>query len=80
MTYQEIAERATKLPLQQRLALLELLTRSLRADLVPTQTASVTEKLAAIDRLAGALQTEAPAPTDQELKDDYITYLTQKYA
>ena len=46
---------------------------------MPTQAASITEKLAAIDRLAGALQTEAPAPADEELKEDYIAYLTQKY-
>jgi len=38
------------------------------------------EKLAAFHRLEGMLKTDGPLPTDEELKDDYINYLSEKYS
>ena len=38
------------------------------------------EKLAAFNRLQGMLKTDAPPPTDEELKEDYINYLAEKYS
>ena len=38
------------------------------------------ERLAAFHRLRGMLKTDGPAPTDQELKEDYISFLAEKYS
>lgn len=41
---------------------------------------SLEEKLAAFHRLQGMLKTDAPPLTDEELKEDYINYLAEKYS
>jgi hypothetical protein len=38
------------------------------------------EKIAAFYRLRGMLKTEGSPPTDEEVKDDYINYLAEKYS
>ena len=75
MTYQELAAEIVRLPVYERLSLLELVSRSLRDDLVPhTPTKSLTARLRGIARPAG------PAPADAEVEDDYTTYLERKYS
>ena len=51
-------------------------------DSAPCEQSEVSreEKIAAFHRLRGMLKTEGPPPTDEELKDDYIKYLAEKYS
>jgi hypothetical protein len=57
-----------QLPLVTRLALVEIIAESVR------------EELAAAPELKlGMLQPAGQLPTDDELKDDYINYLIEKY-
>ena len=90
MTYDELTLATTRLPRAQRLALIEALTRSLRRELAPTAAnEATTERLAAILRMAGPdsalhrlIGAGMPAqetPTEDELKEEYIDYLTRKY-
>ena len=75
MTYQELAAEIVRLPIHERLTLLELVSRSLREDL---SLRTPTKSLAA--RLRGIARPDGPAPTDAEIEDDYTTYLEQKYS
>lgn len=75
MTYQELVEEVKQLSRQEQLALLEVLTHTLLdgAPVAPRGTSSA-------ERLLGILKTDAPAPTDEEVKEMYVDYLSQKYA
>ena len=75
MTYQELAAEIVRLPIQERLILLELVSRSLREDLRPQPIA---KSLAS--RLRGIARPGGPAPADAEIEDDYTTFLEQKYS
>ena len=75
MTYQELAAEIVRLPVSERLALLELVTRSLREDLAPPPGA---RSLAA--RLRGIAKSDGPPPTETELREDYTSFLEQKYS
>lgn len=75
MTYQELAAEIVRLPIYERLRLLELVSRSLREDLNP-QTS--TRSLAA--RLRGIARPDGAAPTDTGLEEDYTAYLEEKYS
>lgn len=80
MIDQEIVERVTRLPALQRLELIELLTRSLRQELVEPVTTPTTDAVATVNRLFGILRTSDPAPTDEQLKAEYTDYLIKKYS
>lgn len=41
---------------------------------------SLEERLSAFHRLYGILKTDAPPPTDEELKEECINYLAEKYS
>jgi hypothetical protein len=75
MTYQEIVESIDHLSLQERLALLELLARSVRLDLADARQEAPLSEL-----LYGILAQGVPPPTDEELREDYTDYLLRKYA
>jgi hypothetical protein len=74
MTYQKLLTEIGQLPLDERLALLEALTHSLRTELRPAPRGG-----ASADQVRGLLKPAGPLPTDDELKDDYIRYLIEKY-
>ncbi|HMG75405.1 MAG TPA: hypothetical protein VK582_18045 [Pyrinomonadaceae bacterium] len=91
MTREEIVKEARQLPLAERKAAVEEITSSIRQEIEANGSAitgerqakgesSIEEKLAAFHRLQGLLKTDAPPPTDEELKDDYINYLAEKYS
>jgi hypothetical protein len=80
MTYHEIAEQATRLPVRERLVLPEILSRSLREDLAAPQTAPAADAVAIVNRLFGILRTDGPAPTDAEIKEEYTDFLIHKYS
>ncbi len=88
MTYEELRREILQLPLEQRKELLETVAHSLRKDLeasaqeIPgTDAENERErKLAAVRRLRGILKTSENPPSDEELKEDYTKYLTEKYS
>ncbi len=65
----DLLEQIEHLPLDQRLALLEFLSRGIREEL----------KEAGVIRVRGLLATDQPAPNDEEVKDAYADYLDEKY-
>lgn len=77
MTFQELKELSIKLPVSERLALVNLIVQSLQAELIPGPSPipgmpdrnpvklSVSQ---AVDQMRGLLKTDQPAPTDDEVK------------
>ena len=91
MTREDIVKEARQLPLAERKAAVEEITSSIREEMQANGSAarvgshakdesSLDEKLSAFYRLQGMLKTDAPPPTDEELKRDYIDYLAEKYS
>ena len=78
MTYDEIVAEIPKLSAAERERLFVVVVRSLRTDGV--REAGGRRNPAAILKWAGALKTDGPPPTDEELKEDYIDYLEKKYS
>jgi hypothetical protein len=76
MTYREIAVEIERLPLDEQLALLEVLTRSLRKMLTQSDAKEPGKSLALV---RGMLKPDGPMPTDEELEQDYTDYLIKKY-
>jgi hypothetical protein len=85
MTREEIVKEALQLPLAERKAAVQEITSSIREEIeangsATTGESSLEEKLAAFHRLHGLLKTDAPPPTDEELKEEYVNYLAEKYS
>ncbi len=69
MTVKDMITEIERLPLDERLMLLEALTHSIRAALQAT----------GVERVRGMLQPEGEIPSDEALKDAYTDYLDEKY-
>jgi hypothetical protein len=84
MTREEIVKEARQLPVAEREAVVEEIARSIREETrgnaSATGRSNLEEKLAAFHRLQGLLKTDVPPPTDEQLKEDYINYLAEKYS
>ena len=95
MTRQQFIEEIKQLSLEDRIALIEAITSSLREDLAAgqgadaphsTSNSEVTDdgeragKIAAVRRLRGIGKSEGEPPSDEELKEDYGNYLAEKYS
>jgi len=80
MVDHELIERVIRLPVSQRLELIELLTHSLREELAPQPTIATEDAVDTVNRLFGILRMDDPPPTDEEIKEDYTNYLSQKYS
>jgi hypothetical protein len=95
MTRQQFIEEIKQLSVAERIALIEAITRSLREDLEIGQNADsisapsnseITDesererKIAAVRRLRGIAKSGAEPPSDEELKEDYVNYLSEKYS
>ncbi|HEX8459493.1 MAG TPA: hypothetical protein VF656_19530 [Pyrinomonadaceae bacterium] len=95
MTRQQFLEEIKQLSVAERIALIETITRTLREDLnIEGNGGSFTaaanagqngepereRKIAAIRRLRGIAKFDGEPPSDEELKEDYINYLTEKYS
>ncbi len=95
MTRQEFLEEIKQLSVAERVALIEAITRSLREDLEAGQGADSppsksnsegaddgerARKIAAVRRLRGVGKCEGESPSDEELKEDYVNYLAEKYS
>jgi len=93
MTQQQIIEGINQLSVAECVALLEVISRRLREGLeaggvpapalgnsalaVPGDGVSKSES---VRQLRGMLKTEGEPPSDEELKEDYVNYLTEKYS
>lgn len=76
MTYQEIVKKVQALPIAERLSLLEILAHSLQT---VVQEENVPTRKSLLAEVRGMLQVD-PLPTDEELKESYTNYLSEKYA
>ncbi len=94
MTRQQFVEEIKQLSVADRIALIEVISRSVREDLEAHDGASAiasdisspaaqdvrARKLAAVQRLRGALKFDGPPPSGEEVKDAYTNYLQKKYS
>jgi hypothetical protein len=95
MTQQQFIEEIKRLSIEERIALIEAISRSLREELEANgeDTAMFNQeineidvedererRLSAVQRLRGIIKFEGEPPTDEELKEDYVKYLTEKYS
>ena len=95
MTQQQFIEEIKRLSVAERITLIEAISRSLREDIektgggAPTAASEIIapagqsereRKIDAVRLLRGILKTEAPPPSDEELKEDYVDYLAEKYS
>jgi hypothetical protein len=75
MTQEELIKEIVQLPVAEREAMVEEIRRSIREDLQPVET-----RVSIVDQLYGIAKPDGPMPSDEELKEDYIRYLTEKYS
>lgn len=90
MSSQEILAAINNLPFDERVALIEQLTLSLHQEQLPasdtgdaqaeSNVMSEPSRTPVTDRLFGAFKTDAPPPTDEEIREDYTNYLMEKYS
>ena len=70
MTYAELVVAVTKLPAEERRALLEVIARSLREERRAARPAA---------QVRGLFRTADPPPSDADVEDMYSDYLVEKY-
>jgi hypothetical protein len=75
MTREEIVKEIVQLPVAEREAMVEEIRRSIRENLQPEET-----RVSIVDQLYGIARPDGPMPSDEELKEDYIRYLAEKYS
>jgi hypothetical protein len=75
MTGEEIVKEARQLPVAEREVVVEEITRTIREE-----TQSVETRVSIVNQLYGIAKPDGPMPSDEELKEDYIRYLTEKYS
>lgn len=74
MTYKDLISEIKQLPLNERLLLLEAITRSVRDEVAPP-----TRRGSSVNRVRGMIKPTGPLPSDDELKDAYTRHLIEKY-
>lgn len=78
----ELIEQIIHLPIPERIEIIERISRSLREDLHESnaENISLERRKEAYERLRGiaAVKGKTP-PTDEEIKEDYINYIAEKY-
>jgi hypothetical protein len=75
MTQKQLIEEIRQLPLQERMKLLEEISRSVREEMHTRE-----HRESAVRRLRGIAKPDGPMPSDEEIKEDYARYLTEKYS
>jgi len=80
----ELIEQIIHLPIAERVEIIERVSRSVREDLQENdkkqKELSVEERMAIVERLHGIAAVEGKTPpTDEEVKEDYADYLSEKY-
>lgn len=86
MTQQQLIEEIKRLSVSERAELLEIISRSVREDLGTNGGASAdsadeaADRLSAVRRLRGALKSDGPPASDEEVKEIITDYLAEKYS
>ena len=75
MTHEEIIKEIKELPLSGRLMVLDAISQSVREEEQPPS-----DRVSVADQLWGIAKPDGQLPTDEQLKEDYIRYLTEKYS
>ena len=77
----ELIEQIIHLPIAERVEIIEKISRSVREELRGRQNEfSIEERKKAVDKLRGIAAVEGKTPpTDDEVKEDYTHYLSEKY-
>lgn len=75
MTRQQLLSEIGRLTLAERVELLEVISRSVREELQPR-----TPRRGSVMDLRGIAKPDGPPPSDEELKEDYVRYLAEKYS
>lgn len=75
MTHEELIKEIKQLPVEERIAVRDAISQSLQEETLPRET-----RVSILDRLYGIAKPDGPMPSDAELKEDYIRYLTEKYS
>lgn len=87
MTQQEIFREVVSLPFKEQAELVEKIGRNLKQSIAENgdkkakeKELSIEERKAIVDQLRGIAAVEGKTPpTDEEVKEDYINYLSEKY-
>ena len=75
MTRQQLLSEIGRLPLAEKVELLEAISRSVREELQPRAP-----RRGSVMDLRGIAKPDGPPPSDEELKEDYVRYLAEKYS
>lgn len=75
MTQKQLLDEIRQLPLEEKMELLEAISRSVREEIQPRE-----HRESAVRRLRGIGKPGGPPPSDEEVKEDYTRYLTEKYS
>ena len=75
MTHEELIKEIKQLPVEEQIAVIDAISQSIRE-----KTQSPETRVSIVDRLYGIAKPEGPMPSNEELKEDYIRYLTEKYS
>lgn len=75
MTHEEIIKEIKQLPVEERIAVIDEIAQS-----VQEETQSREARVSIVDKLYGIAKPNGTMPSDEELKEDYIRYLAEKYS
>jgi hypothetical protein len=75
MSVQEMLAQIPSLSFEERVQLIESLARSLRESRTPLPRRGVPAS-----EVRGMIKPDGPIPTDEEIKEDYVNYLMEKYS
>ena len=78
----EIINQIKHLPITDRIEIIEEVSRSVKEDLQKNgdTSNSIEERKKAVDRLRGIASVEGKTPpTDEQIKKDYINYISEKH-
>jgi hypothetical protein len=76
MMHKQLIDEISRLPIEQRLELLEMIARDVREEM----QSSGERGTALSQRLSGVIKFDGEPPTDEELKDMRADYLREKYS
>jgi len=75
MTQEELIKEIKQLPLDRQREILDVITRSVGEQAKPPE-----DRSSIVIRLRGIAKPDGPIPPDEELKEDYVRYLEEKYS
>lgn len=75
MTQEQLVDEIRRLPIEQRLGLLEMISRGVREEMQPRG-----ERQSLVESLRGIVKFDGEPPTDEEVKDMRADYLSEKYS